>query len=128
LPAKKNGKIGWQKQRAKCWQNKLIFGKLDLKRLHCSTFYMKKVKYFNRAIKQNFTTAYYHYNDYKDRDTLIEQSPVINTLIKQSFAFLNSEKFKQNRKLSSKISKIGQKKRISGKKNRWKKKARSAHP
>jgi len=70
---------------------------------------MKKV---NRAIKQNFTTAYYHYNNYKDRDTLIEQSPVINTLIKQSFAVLSLEKCKQNRKLSSKIlSKIGQKKK-----------------
>jgi len=54
---------------------------------------------------------------------------VINTLIKQSFAFLSLEKCKQNRKLSSKIlSKIGKKKRIAGKKNRWKKKTKSAHP
>jgi len=47
---------------------------------------------------------------------------VINVLIKQSFVFLSLEKCKQNRKLSSKIlSKIGQKKRIAGKKNKWKK-------
>jgi len=116
LPPKKLEKIGWQKQRAECWQNRQILGKLDLKQLHCNTFYMKKSKYFNRTIKQNFTTAYYHYIYYKDGDTLIEHSTVINTLIKQSFVFL--KKCKQNRKLSSKIlGKIGQKN-----KNCWKEK------
>jgi len=72
-------------------------------------------------IKHNFKAVYYHY---KDRDTLIEQSPVTSTqiestLIKQSQMFVGLEKCEQNLNLSSKIlSKIGQKK-IAGKKNRW---------
>ena len=50
---------------------------MNLKELHINTLN----KYLNRTIKHNFKAAYYHY---KDRVTLIEQSPVTNSPIRQT--------------------------------------------
>ena len=49
---------------------------MNLKELHFNTLNIEKN---NRTIKHNFKAAYCHYED-QDQDTLIEQSPVTNTV------------------------------------------------